>query len=314
MSKSTRFSSEIIPGVYKIENTLSGNVYVGSSKDIYGRWVQHKRDLKKQQHHCVYLQRAWDKYGESNFIFEVLEILASDDKMELFNCEQKWYSYYSDMNVCLYNMSPIVVTPSGFTTIDDLKNGRRKITYEQFENICWYLSNTSLPITKVSETTQVSDRSIYEIYFKKHYTELTKDVEFISRTVVDASQNYHAKLSKSEVLEIIEAFKLGANINDLVKKYGVANSTIADIYHHRTWRNLSDGVQFAPLVESNNKTNKPLIQYDLDMNYIAEYESAREAEKITGIGYKMISRVCNYDRPHTHGFVFRFKSDLTTQN
>ena len=59
---------------------------------------------------------------------------------------------------------------------------------------------------------------------------------------------------------------------------------------------------------------KPIVQYDLDMNFIAEYESAREAEKITGIGYRMISRVCKHERPHTYGYVFRFKDELTIQN
>lgn len=59
---------------------------------------------------------------------------------------------------------------------------------------------------------------------------------------------------------------------------------------------------------------KPVIQYDLNMNFIAEYESIHEADRITGIGYKMISRVCNYQRPHTHGFIFRFKNELTIQN
>jgi group I intron endonuclease len=53
---------------------------------------------------------------------------------------------------------------------------------------------------------------------------------------------------------------------------------------------------------------KSVLQYDLDGNFIAEYESAREAERITGIGFKMISRVCNGDRPYTHGFIFKFKT------
>lgn len=57
------------------------------------------------------------------------------------------------------------------------------------------------------------------------------------------------------------------------------------------------------------KFTKPIIQYDLDMNFIAEYESAREAESVTGIGYKMISRVCNHKRRHTHGFIFSFKDN-----
>lgn len=59
---------------------------------------------------------------------------------------------------------------------------------------------------------------------------------------------------------------------------------------------------------------KPIIQYDLQMNYVAEYESAHDADRATGIGYKMISRVCNYQRPHTHGYIFRFKNDVTIQN
>ena len=59
---------------------------------------------------------------------------------------------------------------------------------------------------------------------------------------------------------------------------------------------------------------KPIIQYDLNMNFIAEYESAREAESATGIGYRMISRVCRHQRANTHGFIFRFKSEFTIQN
>jgi len=51
---------------------------------------------------------------------------------------------------------------------------------------------------------------------------------------------------------------------------------------------------------------KPIEQYDLNGNFIASYESARDAERKTGIGYKMISRVCNGERPYTHGFVFKF--------
>ena len=62
------------------------------------------------------------------------------------------------------------------------------------------------------------------------------------------------------------------------------------------------------------KFTKPIIQYDYDMNFIAEYVSARDAEEKTGIGFRMISRVCCYERPHTHGYIFRFKDDVAIQN
>ena len=62
---------------------------------------------------------------------------------------------------------------------------------------------------------------------------------------------------------------------------------------------------------SNNKQNKnpkSVSQYDLEGNFIATFESAREAERVTGVGYKMISRVCNGNRPYTHGFIWEFAS------
>ena len=58
----------------------------------------------------------------------------------------------------------------------------------------------------------------------------------------------------------------------------------------------------------NNMFNvKPIIQYDKSGKFIAEYKSARECSNITGIGYKLISRVCNGQRQHTNGYVFKFK-------
>lgn len=52
---------------------------------------------------------------------------------------------------------------------------------------------------------------------------------------------------------------------------------------------------------------KAIIQMSMDGEYIAEYESAREAERQTGIGYKLISRVCRGERDYTCGFRFKFK-------
>lgn len=52
---------------------------------------------------------------------------------------------------------------------------------------------------------------------------------------------------------------------------------------------------------------KAIIQMSMDGKYIVEYESAREAERQTGIGYKLISRVCRGEREYTCGFRFKFK-------
>lgn len=43
------------------------------SKDIHQRWYRHKSELRKRKHVNNYLQHAWDKYGEDDFEFEILE-------------------------------------------------------------------------------------------------------------------------------------------------------------------------------------------------------------------------------------------------
>lgn len=60
----------------------------------------------------------------------------------------------------------------------------------------------------------------------------------------------------------------------------------------------------------NNKTQrccKPILQYDMNNNFIREWKSAREITQITGIDYRNISAVCCGKRNHTHNYIFKFK-------
>lgn len=59
-------------GIYKIENIKNGYVYIGQSVNIERRLKDHKRELGYNKHHNIYLQRAYNKYGESNFNFEII--------------------------------------------------------------------------------------------------------------------------------------------------------------------------------------------------------------------------------------------------
>lgn len=62
-----------ICGVYKITNKVNNKIYVGSSNNVKYRWSQHKIQLKNNIHKNPHLQRAWNLYGESNFVFEIIE-------------------------------------------------------------------------------------------------------------------------------------------------------------------------------------------------------------------------------------------------
>lgn len=54
---------KVISGIYLI-STPRGSKYIGSSNNIYRRWSEHRRNLRRGTHHSTRLQAAWDKYGE----------------------------------------------------------------------------------------------------------------------------------------------------------------------------------------------------------------------------------------------------------
>ena len=58
--------------------------------------------------------------------------------------------------------------------------------------------------------------------------------------------------------------------------------------------------------KNNKKLSKIVNQYDLNMNLIATYPSARETSRQLGISQSLISSVCRGEHTSTHGFIFRY--------
>ena len=67
------------PGIYCIENLITHKKYIGQSVNIKDRWRRHISELNNNYHHNDYLQKSWNKYGEDNFEFYVLEYCSKED-------------------------------------------------------------------------------------------------------------------------------------------------------------------------------------------------------------------------------------------
>lgn len=89
-------------GIYKITNMINGKVYIGQSINIKARWKDHVNTLNRKDSHSVLLQRAWNKYGEESFSFEILELCTEDmlDEVEI-----KYIDLYDAHNNG-YNIEP----------------------------------------------------------------------------------------------------------------------------------------------------------------------------------------------------------------
>lgn len=91
-------------GIYEIVHLESGKRYVGSAVNFQSRFRVHKHHLRKNTHHSKYLQRAWNKYGESSFEFRILKLC---DPIFLIIEEQKEIDAGCDYNICLTANSPL---------------------------------------------------------------------------------------------------------------------------------------------------------------------------------------------------------------
>jgi group I intron endonuclease len=89
----------VIVGVYAIQHMHSLNSYIGSSINVHERLRQHRQHLLGGYHKNKHLQRAWDKHGEDQFVFVVLDRCRPEHLRE---CEQGWLDDIGNK----YNVNP----------------------------------------------------------------------------------------------------------------------------------------------------------------------------------------------------------------
>lgn len=69
---------EITSGIYMIKNKENGKVYIGQTNNFKNRFRQHKQSFRRKDHKNKHFQRAWEKYGEENFVFSIIEYCDLD--------------------------------------------------------------------------------------------------------------------------------------------------------------------------------------------------------------------------------------------
>ena len=66
-------------GIYCLINTLNNKMYIGQSSNIKKRIAKHFYNLKNNKHFNVHLQDAYNKYGSTVFIHQILEECKKDN-------------------------------------------------------------------------------------------------------------------------------------------------------------------------------------------------------------------------------------------
>jgi group I intron endonuclease len=98
-------------GVYQILCRPTGKVYVGSAVNLNERWRAHVSMLRRGVHTNLYLQHAWDKYGEEYFEFWVIDFVERD---RLLIVEQYWIDQREAVNSAKgFNIFATAGSPGG---------------------------------------------------------------------------------------------------------------------------------------------------------------------------------------------------------
>jgi predicted GIY-YIG superfamily endonuclease len=117
-------------GVYSITNTVNKKKYFGSSRNISSRISEHKTKLKSNKHINGHLQNSWNKYGEENFVFEIIEeFLTIEDALfleqELLNKSDLKTTFNINKNATRPNVKSLIYDELGNPNILFPKVGDR---------------------------------------------------------------------------------------------------------------------------------------------------------------------------------------------
>lgn len=216
--------------IYKIENIKTKDCYIGSETNNNSRWRQHISRLRHNKHHSIYLQRGFNKYGEDNFTFILLETGITDNTT-LLNREQ----FYIDSENSKYNMCKIAGNTKGITKTQEQKDKLAKISrilYFSNDKALKFtmkdknhsneskskisLGNKNKLVTKETKLKMSLSKCVYKVC---EYDIETLELIAIYPNICEASKNHRISTQKMK--------------NYLNTKFGIFNGVILRYEHNK---------------------------------------------------------------------------------
>jgi len=226
-------------GIYAIFNTINTKMYIGSAKNLHNRYRKHLSNLKRNIHQNPHLQNAWNKYGENNFIFIILEIL--NDEKKVIEKEQYYIDKYkSYINVMGYNIRVKATSNIGIKLSDETK--LKMSDSHKGENAYWFnkkMHPNFLKAADIAKRNKIYTDAEKEI-ISKRFKGRIKSKETIEKMKLaqSGSKNPSAKLNEEKVVEILKLLNDKISIKEIANMYNVSSETISCIKRGLTWKNV----------------------------------------------------------------------------
>jgi len=257
-------------GIYLIINLQNNKFYVGSSVNVKKRKNKHLQQLRKNNHDNSYLQYSFNKYGESNFVFTLIEDVP--DKNNLIIREQYWIDTLDACNKNIaYNILPKANSMLGY------KHGSKST--EKHRQAGLNLSPESRQKIAESKYKSVIQLTLEGQFVKKWISikEICDTLEFDQPHISTCCANKNNVKQHKGFIWVWEYNYKDFDINNYKRPY------------------------------KNNK-GKITLQYDLDGNFIKEWLNAKTASRELGLEYISITECCTGRIKKSQGFIWKYAS------
>lgn len=217
--------------IYSITNTTNAKRYIGQTIKLTQRLKQHRSCLRSNVHHNNHLQNAWNKYGEDNFKFEVIE---NDVPVEIINkVEIYWISYYDTFKGDGYNLCKGGEGVKGYNWSEEEKKRMSEQRSGEKSVHSFFGTETAIEIIKdkkngmstgkIIEKYGISQAVINNILNRKHWT--TKDFPEEELPKI----KYIKKINKKTALKILEMRKNNMPYYKIAERLPISLETIRQV-------------------------------------------------------------------------------------
>ena len=312
-------------GIYKITNTKNGKIYIGQSKDINRRWIEHKCYYKSKNHHSSssYLYSSMRKYGIEFFSFEVIEEVEENelDAKEIFYinlyCSNKKENGYNLTNGGDKGQTLIGANNPNSHLSNEIVFEIRELYLKGFlKRQAYKLINEKIKINHNTFGCIWNGRGYKDIHYDV-YDDCNKDkireIRKINRSIVSETS------SKKYVLEIRDARKNGEYWEDVYERYKnyMSKYVFMDIWANNTYKYIQSSI----LPKTNNKHCKKLKYRNIGINQIdiknkCILRTFKDVYEICDKVFKnkphkntihRIISVCNNKEKTAYGYIWSFK-------
>jgi group I intron endonuclease len=232
--------------IYKIENNLTGKVYIGLTKNkAKYRWRGHIRQSETLNSSTVSLiAKALRKYGVSNFTFSVLDIAESIQ--QLSHKESFWISTLESLSPTGYNLTSGGDFPE--SPSEETREKHRKAAKERWGN---------LDNKYHTEEYKSGRREILEKFQRENPEHLKRAISIANNTGKPFTTEHCANISKS-LLGRTASVEHRINYSRSAIKGFVIHCSSGEVYKSMLEASLATGVPNIRVTEIVNKRRPPL--------------------------------------------------------